>query len=525
MDEQSQNNSTEKGSQPPVESKRKRFSVSRKFVIFLVSAIVLVGAAAFSYIYIRDNSDESDAASCVTKTLSSSSSSSCVKYAQRLLNGASDYYYAIPKNNTTLTRTEINTKGKMDTETTDRIKVFQAYAGEQVSGTVDKNTWSSLCSYVYTAYKGFSTNLLTKALSTAKSAYSSAGCSKATREPVASQEETVSSTTSTTNDTDTPVTETPTGSTETVSPTEVDPNASQPVDDTAPTSLKTTLVTWNIAGGSAGFDGAARANGIKTLSTQADIIGLQESHVTSFRQTIKDELACDVCSDGNAAALQTVILQGIPVGTDIYTSSSSLPASTPILWNRARFTLEGYGAFTALANSYTDENGDRVSRKWITWVQLHDNTANKSLYVINLHTPAGVESAGTPISKMKKRNSTYKTQMQLLSTVIKDNFTAANVPIYVLGDFNVDYRTDKTVKYKYYPYVTFANLGFTSNWAFADANEPLPAGGTGSSTRLIDYIAIKESLGMSFDSTSINADMFGSDHHPVFATVSYPTSN
>lgn len=109
--------------------------------------------------------------------------------------------------------------------------------------------------------------------------------------------------------------------------------------------------------------------------------------------------------------------------------------------------------------------------------------------------------------------------MQLIQTIVKNNFSGENLPIIITGDFNVDYRTDKVVKYKYFPYATMANLGFTSNWAYAEEDGGLPSGGSGSSNRLIDYVFIKRGVGLGFSETSINTDMFGSDHHPVSATI------
>lgn len=507
-------------SQHLIASKNK-FSLSKKVWGWIAgSAVVLLAFAGYITYAVYSNL-ETDAASCVTKTYSSGSSSTCVKYAQQLLNGVSEYFSIIPTSTgTSISKSSISVSGKFDSGTTDRLKAFQAYDNTSTTGKLTKNVWYNLCKYTQSAYSSFSTNLRSKAIATARTAYTKAGCSSATQEIDTSQD-TNNTTANDDNISDIDENSVATNSdgSTSVSDSERDVSATQIVDDTISSKQSLTVVTWNIAGGSANFNASERLEGLRTLETSADIISLQESHKADFRTMLRDQYLCDICASGGASVMQGLQFEGIPVGSDIYSSNSTPPASVPILWKRDRFTLEGYGAYTILAKVYNDESGNKVTRKWITWVRLHDKVSGKSFYTLNLHTPAGVENNGSPVSKMKKRNSTYQYAMQLIQTIVKNNSSGENLPIIITGDFNVDYRTDKVVKYKYFPYATMANLGFTSNWAYAEESGGLPSGGSGSSNRLIDYVFIKRGVGLGFSETSINTDMFGSDHHPVSATI------
>lgn len=97
-----------------------------------------------------------------------------------------------------------------------------------------------------------------------------------------------------------------------------------------------------------------------------------------------------------------------------------------------------------------------VSAKYITYVQLRDKITTRSFYVLNLHTVAGVESTplyfeasgvplGYPLTPNTKRLEIYNKGMDVLVSKIK-SFTTTGRPIKVIGDFNVNYRTDSIIK-------------------------------------------------------------------------------
>lgn len=503
-----------------VVASKQRFSLSKRAKRWIGGGLIVVLAFAGFVTYSVFTNIESDAASCTSKTLSAGANSSCVKYAQQLLNGISEYFSAIPGDTAALSASSVSANGKYASSTTARVKQFQTYSGLKASGTIDKNTWYQLCSYTKSAYTSYSTNLRTNAVQSARTAYTKVSCGAVSLDNDGSQDSAAIKNTDENNVQDDTETQPNPDSSAAPNGTGSDTSAQQIVDnDNGTTSGKLTIVTWNIAGGSGGFDSKQRLTGLNEINGPADIISLQESHVASFRKQLLNTYLCTKCSNGTDSIMAGVELKNMPDGTNIYSSNSSLPASMPIFWKRDRLSLEGYGAYTALANSYYDENKDRVSRKWITWVKLHDKQTNRSFYVLNLHTPTNVENQGNVRTNMKKRNATYTYQMQLLAKVINDNFSSENLPIFVTGDFNVDYRTDKLVKHKTYPYAVMANLNFTSNWAFADADGSLPDDGSGKGSRLIDYVFIKRGVGMNFDETFINNNMYGSDHHPVFATI------
>jgi endonuclease/exonuclease/phosphatase family metal-dependent hydrolase len=505
--------------EPTIVASKNKSLLSRNARWLLGGSLGVVLVAVGYIVYSMFINIEPDAASCTSRTLNVGASSTCVKYAQQMLNGISEYYSVIPSTSGTLSAASISSNGKYTSTTSSQVKAFQAYSNKTVTGIINKDTWVSLCAYTKSAYSSYSTNLRTSAIQSARTAYAKVSCPTASQDTEDTQD-TVTSTSTSDALEDVDSTSTTTGDSTTVTTEDRDTSAEQAVNDISNTTqTPLTIVTWNIAGGSKNFNASARLQGLQKIDDSADIIGLQESHKADFRKLLRDQYLCNKCSDGNPSTMQGIQFENIPLGTDIYGTNNTPPASVPILWKRDRFTLEGYGAYTALAKVYNDESGNKVTRKWITWVRLYDKNTNKSFYTLNLHTPAGVESNGAPVKKMKKRNDTYKYEMQLIAKIVKNNFSAENLPIFIVGDFNVDYRSDKAVKYRYFPYVTMANLGFTSNWAYAETNGGLPSTGTGGSSRLIDYIFTKQDAGMSFDRTSISPDMYGSDHHPVSATV------
>jgi len=266
MQNNHQSNSQSSTGTASIVASRRKFSLSRNSKWWLSGGLLFLLAVAGYITYAVFTNLELDAASCTTKTLSSGNNTTCVKYAQQLLNGVSAYYSAMPRGAASIPSTLISANGKYGASTTDRLKTFQTYGGLESTGILNKNTWFALCSYVKSAYTSYSSNLRSDTINTAASAFSKVSCSTATQEAEDVQGTATASVSNV--DTDDPET---TGQTTTqdvaiVGDSERDISAKQMVNSpTSATSIPLTVTTWNIAGGSKGFNAAQRLAGLQTM--------------------------------------------------------------------------------------------------------------------------------------------------------------------------------------------------------------------------------------------------------------------
>lgn len=522
---QQPNNQPDAGKAPDaprtVASKRLSLSGVQKRWLWGGMAAVLVIAGYATYAVITNVT--SNAAACSAKTYAPGSDSSCVKYAQQLLNGVDRHFAPIAQNNTTLSSDSVSDKGILNSETQAKITTFQKYTAIAADGSITKNTWYQLCAYAKEAVDSYSKNVAPSKVTTAQSAYKKAGCSSAQSEVVTNV--TIESATLTTTTAPTAVQDTDNDDSAlqnepavALNPSDASTAIAESPEATTTTDDHIKIVTWNIEGGdptsfAASLD--AHKQGMASLENSADIISLQESHQATFRTFLDATYSCATCTMVN------VIPTDIPSGKNAYSVNGSLPDSLPIFWKRARFDLKNYGVFTAYAKSYTDAMGP-VSNKWITWVKLYDRVTEKSLYVFNTHTVASVESKGLA-SKYSGRVSIYKSHLALLTNKIKSYQTKDAIPVVVTGDFNVNYRYDSTLEkhYKYFPYTVLeVNAQLSSNWGYAVQNNSLPVSGTqGANDRLIDYIYISKRDDTTFTDTNIGSASYGSDHFPISATI------
>ena len=245
------------------------------------------------------------------------------------------------------------------------------------------------------------------------------------------------------------------------------------------------------------------ANGAKSIGAKADVIGFQEVHWAdkTHAYSLRDNFICNSCQ-----------FEGY---MDSYkqNSSGSRPASLTIAWKKSRFSRVGSGYKSVYSKEAADGEG---SAKWITWVKLKDKKTADSFYVVNTHTVASIESKGEPNSD-KDRVALYKKHMDVLTTFLK-GLQRENIPIIVLGDFNVNYRYDKSAKYKDFPYTRLGQIGFRSNWDLLNLSGISSSASThGSGSRLIDYGWLWGPDAKAV-STSIGSK-YGSDHHAVYFSV------
>jgi endonuclease/exonuclease/phosphatase family metal-dependent hydrolase len=250
---------------------------------------------------------------------------------------------------------------------------------------------------------------------------------------------------------------------------------------------------------------------ITKLGTNSDIIGVQEAHKPSQRKNIKSKLLCSSCKYAGYVK--------------DYSYNGSSAASVPILWNKSKFSLvkKGYAKLSSKKTGINDTTKHHeVSAKYVTWVRLKDKATLNELYVLNLHTVASVEDNGAP-NKNKTRLKLYNQEMDVLVSKLKE-FKKTGLPIIVMGDFNVDYRTDSVVKNSAFPFARLGALDFHSSYERLGFND-IDAGTHGSKQGgiIIDYVFTLTHNKMTVNNEYIDSDTYGSDHHPVSVTLTLGT--
>lgn len=516
----------------------KELSSKKKTFLVLGSVLVMVFLGVGGLTFYQNS--QLDAASCVSTAYKVGSQHKCIGYAQKMLNGISVHYANIANNSTTLTGKKIAVNSTYDSATNAQLIKTRSYTATKSAG--DKMTtddWAMLCMWTRRAYRAYTANVRPSDVQTARVAYTNAGCNSAP--VVASDDPATPSPVSGTNTTDSIAADTPI----------TDDGALLADADTGSTSaasngiatddaLSVKVTTWNVAGGDGANDkdntarqafSTQRSAGLSQLATTSDVIALQESHLPILRNAITSNFTCaaDTCP------LASVDLTHTYSSVDASKKSGSLPASIPILWKKTRFELKDFGTYNALNAGYKDANGDWVSLKWINWVKLQDKTTNREFFVVNTHTVAGIESGGNPQTSKaaKQRLKTYVAQMDLMVSLIK-YLQEQSLPIFVVGDFNVNYRYDALVKYEGFPEAKLGAVGLKSDYGLTNLDGIAATVGTqgndvydGKSkttkyaNRLIDNLYLWDKSNVTYYPITINPKnlRYGSDHSPVTFAV------
>jgi endonuclease/exonuclease/phosphatase (EEP) superfamily protein YafD len=241
----------------------------------------------------------------------------------------------------------------------------------------------------------------------------------------------------------------------------------------------------------------------KLASTGVDVIALQEMGSRERRDFIRAQfIDCSTCQWA------------------AYMPLSGAKASENILFRRSRFALEDQGSRQVSEQTYVGPEGagpSTLKAKYISYVRLYDKTSGQHVWVLNNHAVPSVQAKdGGPNYKLPVRLELYKEHMEGLKTFLTE-LTGTGSPVFVTGDFNVNYRTDKKVQASIFPY---SELGSVNTWAsYRSLGEPstgthvLP---NGVDTRLIDYVFNLRSVGVTPRSQSVLLG-YASDHRPFVA--------
>lgn len=251
-----------------------------------------------------------------------------------------------------------------------------------------------------------------------------------------------------------------------------------------------TIGTWNVYGANKQNVGSRAADILKS----AQVLGLQEVHSSTKMNQVKTA-ACATCA------------------YDVYMPSAG--DSYPLLWEKALFKKVDQGS------AYMS-SPPGLAKRYAVWVKLQNKKTSKLSYVINTHLPPSVESGGN--STNGKYTASYKTHMDNLVALIKSK-KADGIPLFVTGDFNVNFRRD--CKVSFFPCQALAQgQSVVSGWASTSPKYNGVSGNQGthaSKDRLIDYVmAWKRSDVTANTSTVLGGNSYGwggSDHKPSLLNV------
>lgn len=233
----------------------------------------------------------------------------------------------------------------------------------------------------------------------------------------------------------------------------------------------------------------------KAILKKANVVGLQEVHSAGQRNAIQKLIESSKYAVSPKATKNNTSAEGV--------------ASYAIVWREKEFRRVSEGASGKVASGL-----DGLRARYITWVKLEQRVTGKQFYVINTHMVRDVDNGGA-LSKKTANIKAYKSHMDKLVSLTK-KLQKDNVPIFITGDFAMDYRKD-TGTVSIFPKAALGAVGVKSNWELTNMQGVASKAKTyGSGARLIDYVF---AWNVEPISTSIAKSRQGSDHYAVYFTA------
>jgi len=287
-----------------------------------------------------------------------------------------------------------------------------------------------------------------------------------------------------------------------------DPPSDTQIDDPIDTSpdptptIKTgtalTVGSWNILYANSP---SKVTKGIESILARAQVLGLQE--VGTKNTTANDRAVNNFAS----------------TSVGIYNQKGN----TPILWNATMYTKK--------ASGYTRISGYGVV-KYATYVKLRSKATGQQFYVFNFHAVVGTSKPDEGCSSNVCK--AYKYEMKALAKFIASKKTE-NIPIFLTGDYNANYRFDYKCSLSWYPCRSLSSIGLNSGYSYTGGISSIGKSDStvGSASTVIDYVfswkrsdvspvsmqIVSPTASCSTDKSGQKHCWNGSDHKPVLFTV------
>lgn len=284
-----------------------------------------------------------------------------------------------------------------------------------------------------------------------------------------------------------------------------------PVTEPAtPPNQGATSATFTIASWNANYENSV-SNVISHVKQviKADIIGFQELGSQEHAAEIIHGLAAVVggspCADCDYRA---------------YFPQADRAYPDPIIWKRDKFKLIDKGERRVNNAVHTNDcpgaRNDHLIKPTV-WVLLEERTTGARFIVSNNHLVASVEADGQwkpcagPI-----RKDLFTDHMDGIIDTVKVA-KGKNIPIFITGDFNVDYRADQRPENRTapFPYKRFSNHNIFANWHYLGMENGAGTHGN----RLIDYVHMTKTPKQVKPLSQAILGKGGSDHSAVRVKV------
>jgi endonuclease/exonuclease/phosphatase family metal-dependent hydrolase len=196
----------------------------------------------------------------------------------------------------------------------------------------------------------------------------------------------------------------------------------------------------------------------------------------------------------------------------------AVQGSTPILYRAHRFRLEGSGTRRVARATRVGAHGAgpaRVRARYVNWVRVRDEVSGRALVILNNHAIPSVQGhKGAPDKKARGRLEVYRRHMHGLQRMVT-RFKRAGAKVFVTGDLNVNYRTDRRVAARPFPYHRLGAVGMRASYeALGEPRAGTHVLRSGNDRRLIDYVYFLPRRSVRPVQQSILRG-YASDHRPL----------
>jgi len=240
------------------------------------------------------------------------------------------------------------------------------------------------------------------------------------------------------------------------------------------------------------------AQAVRDFSTRVDIGGLQEA-------TGKEK---------------TAALKAVP-GIASYVSPRY--RQQPIFWNSSLFRLVGGRAPKTAGGRQVERLGGGVTHQQTTRAtiaRLRSTATGRTISVIDVHLLPNAVRKGRRVRGVPRRFAMYEQQVRKLGKIVAREKHWADGPVWLLGDFNDNYRADRRKHKHKLAYATMHRHGLVASWQ-AVKGKLRP--GQGSGTRSGSYLDVVWSPERARSVAVLREDAFRvGQHYPLVSTYAMP---
>ena len=195
----------------------------------------------------------------------------------------------------------------------------------------------------------------------------------------------------------------------------------------------------------------------------------------------------------------------------------------PIMWNTSRYRLvSGREARTAAGRRVENGHGSGYVHQKSTIAsvaRLSDVATGEPLSVINVHLLPGAVNRGKKVKGRRLRFRMYRDQVANLSRIVATEQAWSGGRVWVLGDFNDNYVSDRLFHKHRLAYSTLRRGRMICSWEA----RPVLRGGHGSGTRSGSYLDQIWAMQHAASVTVLRQSQFRvGEHYPLVSTYSVP---